>query len=379
MNITFLLGNGFDIGLGLKTGYENFYNEYSQTQATDNENINSFKTMLGNRDADDQKKIIDWSDFEKAFGQHSSDFTIGEKMDYIERFEDFVANFNIYLENEEKRIDFSNTDLIAKTMNTAVTTYYHIRTADREAVQSIYTSADRNRTYNFISFNYTKSVDECTRILKQHLKSDNSRDVGKVLHIHGFVEENMIMGVNDASQITNEVFANDEDVVREIVKPQQNSDVRANYEKQVIDTINSSNIICVYGMSIGETDKKWWSHIAQWLSKSEKRALVILKYDKKYNKRFPFVQNRFIDSVTNKFLELSEQPQDLQSAIRSRVFVGMNHNVFSMSICKKAKKEAALLDNIEAAEKTIMYLNEHGDLVAKASEVAEKAREFAIK
>lgn len=379
MNITFLLGNGFDIGLGLKTGYENFYEEYSQILATDNKNINSFKTILMNRNADDQKKIIDWSDFEKAFGQHSSDFTIEEKMDYIERFEDFVANFNTYLENEEKRVDFSSTDLIAKTMNTAVTTYYHIRTADRESVQNIYTSADHNRTYNFISFNYTKSVDECARILKQHLKPDSSRDVGKVLHIHGFVEENMIMGVNDATQIINEDFAKDEDVVREIVKPQQNSDVRANYEKQVLDTINSSNIICVYGMSIGETDKKWWSHIAQWLSKSEKRALVILKYDKKYNKRFPFVQNRFIDSVTNKFLELSEQTQDVQAVIRSRVFVGMNHNVFSMALCKKTKKEGTLLDSIEAAEKTIMYLNENGNLVTKASEVAEKAKEFAIK
>lgn len=358
MNITFLIGNGFDIGLGLETGYESFYNEYSMIQATDNENIKLFKSMLKDRNLDDRKRIIDWADFEKAFGQHSSDFTIEEKNNYIERFEDFVSNFNIYLENEEKRVEFSNTDLIAKTMNTAVTTYFHIRTADRESVKNIYNSADRNRTYNFISFNYTKSVDECAKILKQHLKSDSSRDVGKVLHIHGFIEENMIMGVNDAAQITNEDFANDEDVVREIVKPQQNSDVRANYEKQVIDTINSSNIICVYGMSIGDTDKKWWSHIAKWLAKSEKRALVILKYDKKYNKRFPFVQNRFIDSVTNKFLESSEQTSDVQSTIRSRVFVGMNHNVFSMSLCNEAKKEGGLLKNID---------------------VTERAKEFAIK
>lgn len=131
-------------------------------------------------------------------------------------------------------------------------------------------------------------------------------------------------------------------------------------------------------ISRGDTDKKWWSHIAQWLANSEKHALVILKYDKKYNKRFPFIQNRFIDSVTNKFLELSEQTQDVQAVIRSRVFVGMNHNVFSMSLCKKTK-EATLLDSIEAAEKTIMYLNENGNIVAKASEVSDKAKEFAIK
>ncbi len=342
MNITFLLGNGFDIGLGLETGYESFYDEYSVIQPTDNENISLFKSMLKDRNADDNKKIIDWSDFEKAFGQHSSDFTIEEKSEYIERFEDFVSNFNRYLESEEKHLDFSNAALIAKTMKAAVTTYFHIRTADREAVQAIYNSADSTRCYNFISFNYTKSVDECAQILKKHLSSDGSRDVGKILHIHGFVEENMIMGVNDASQIINEDFANDENVVREIVKPRQNSDVRANYEKQVIATIDASNIICVYGMSIGETDKKWWSYIARWLSKSDNHALVILKYDKKYDKRLPFKQNNFIDSVTDKFLELSEQTEKVKSKIRSRVFVGMNHNVFEMPLRKKPNEDEHL-------------------------------------
>lgn len=339
MNITFLIGNGFDLGLGLKTGYESFYDEYSVAQTTDNLNIDIFKTTLKNRNLNEKEKIIDWADFEKAFGQYSLKFVIGEQNKYIECFEDFVSKFNEYLENEEKRLDFSNAGLIAKAMNTAVTTYFYIRTADREAIQAIYNSADSKRNYNFISFNYTKSVDECARILKQYLNSDSSRSVGEILHIHGYVEENMIMGVNDPSQISNEDFANDEDVVREIVKPRQNSDVRANYEKQVINTINASNIICVYGMSIGETDKKWWGHIAQWLSKSDKRALVILKYDKKYNKKFPFVQNKFIDSVTNRFLELSESSKEVQANIRSRVFVGMNHNVFSMPICKEKEKE----------------------------------------
>ena len=269
--------------------------------------------------------------------------------------------------------------LIAKTMNAAVTTYFHIRTADRESVQAIYNSADSKRNYNFISFNYTKSVDECARILKKHLSSDSSRDVGKILHIHGFVEENMIMGVNDASQITNEDFANDEDVVREIVKPQQNSDVRANYEQQVINTINESNIICVYGMSIGETDKKWWAYIAQWLSKSDKHALVILKYDKKYNKRFPFVQNRFIDSVMNKFLELSDQTEEVKTKIRSRVFVGMNHNVFGMALCKRAKKDEHLSEQADSIEKALKYTSNNGEVIAKAFEVAEKATELAVK
>ena len=339
MNITFLMGNGFDIGLGLETSYESFYNRYCQSLSTDNENIKAFKETLRKRKLDEEKKIVDWSDFEKAIGKHSAAFTIEQKHSYIERFENFVMRFNTYLEAEEEHVDFSNAELITKTMHTAVSSYFHIRQADREAIQSIYNSADNRRVYNFISFNYTKTVDECARMLKQQLKSDNSRDVGKILHIHGFIEENMIMGVNDITQIANEVFANDEEIVREIVKPRQNADVRANYEKQVIDTINTSNIICVYGMSIGETDKKWWQQIAEWLSKNSKRALVILKHDKQYNKKFPFTQNRFIDPVIDKFLEMSEMPENIQANIRSQIFVGMNHDVFEMYLRKKTVRE----------------------------------------
>ena len=140
MNITFMLGNGFDIGIGLKTGYESFYKEYCKVTGKENTNITEFKKMLSKRQEDEVKKVIDWADFEKAFGQHSVDFTIEEKREYIERFEDFVATFNEYLEDEEKWADFSQKDNIGRTMKNAVTTYFQIRTEDRDAVQSVYNS-----------------------------------------------------------------------------------------------------------------------------------------------------------------------------------------------------------------------------------------------
>ena len=95
------------------------------------------------------------------------------------------------------------------------------------------------------------------------------------------------------------------------------------------------------------------------------KPTTILKYDKKYNKRFPFEQNRFIDSVTNKFLKLSEQTEDIQTKIRSRVFVGMNHNIFEMSLCEKTKIYEHSLEQNES--------------MGKASEVSEKATQLAFK
>ena len=332
MNITFLLGNGFDLGLGLNTGYESFYKKYSQILGTEKDYIVTFKVLLMTKDSDNQQKIIDWADFEKAFGEFSIFHSLKDKQKYIDCFEDFVINFNAYLMDEEKRVDYSNAANISNIMNTAVNTYYHIRPEDKDIIQSIYNSADSYRKFNFISFNYTRTVDECAKILKNHLRSYSSQDVGDVIHIHGYLEENMIMGVNDASQIINEELAKDKGIIREIVKPQQNSDMRTNYEKQVMSVIDSSRIICIYGMSIGETDKKWWSYIAKWLAQNDKRALIILKYDQKFDKRFPFNHNKFIDDITEKFLTLSDQSKEIQTKIRSQIFVGMNRNVFSMNL-----------------------------------------------
>ena len=120
MNITFLLGNGFDIGVGLPTRYEDFYQEYCESLEGDPENIRLFKEMLKKRNEDEVKRIIDWADFEKAFGEHSNDPDIKDKQAYLGRFEDFVENFNVYLENVESCVDYSDADAIAKTMDTAV-------------------------------------------------------------------------------------------------------------------------------------------------------------------------------------------------------------------------------------------------------------------
>lgn len=334
MNITFLLGNGFDIGLKLKTGYKCFYEKYCVVTGKESENILDFKEMLSTHQKDEKKRVSDWSDFEKAFGEHSKDFSIEEKKKYIERFEDFVSSFNSYIESEEKKASFSQTQKIADIMLRGVTTYFHVREQDRILIQNLYNSIPGRRIYNFISFNYTRSVDQCAYILKNAVRFDNNREVGKVLHIHGYIDENMIMGVNDPSQIKNPDFAKDEEVIREIVKPIQNAMIRANYEGQVINCISTSDIICVYGMSIGETDKKWWEIISKWLAESQRHVLVILKHDSSYNKRFPFSHQRAYDEVYHRFLTLSGQTEEIQKRIKSQIYVGMNNDVFEMDIRK---------------------------------------------
>ena len=333
MDITFLIGNGFDIGIGLRTRYEDFYQKYCCINANDSENIKAFKEMLKHREDDKNKKIIDWADFELAFGKHSEDFLIEEKDKYLERFEDFVSAFNAYLEEEENNINYSEE--VGLMMKNAVTTYFYIREADKIAMQGLYNRYNDKRRYNFISFNYTRSVDNCVKLLADELKKDNNRLVGSIEHIHGYIDANMIMGVNDPTQITNPDFANDVDVVEELVKPQQNSDARTGYENKVASLINNSHVICIYGMSIGATDKKWWNLISRWLAGNSVRKLVILKYVKKYNPRFTYLQRKITNSIINDFLLYSDLPENKKEEIKKNIYIGANHNVFEMNLRRK--------------------------------------------
>lgn len=333
LNITFLIGNGFDIGLGLKTRYKDFYKYYCKPYKGDSENIKNFKETLIEWQSNNSTELIDWADFECAFGKHSNDFNISEKEDYLERFEDFVIKFNAYIEEQQKRVDYSKAEEIGKKMYKGVTEYFMNRKDDIKVIEKVYGTNSSARKYNFISFNYTNTVDKCADMLRKNLTKDSFRDVGDVLHIHGYIEKNMIIGVDNPSQILNPDFANDTDIVEEIVKPRQNANSRENYENDVIPVINKSNIICVYGMSLGDTDKKWWNIISKWLSQDSNHVLVIMNYDEDYDSRFIFNFRKFDNSVRDRFLSYSDLSDEIKGKISKRIFVGMNNNVFEIRLC----------------------------------------------
>ncbi len=61
MNILFLIGNGFDINIGLKSKYIDFYKYYNSIKS-DNEIITALKESLSINDEN-------WSDLETALGE----------------------------------------------------------------------------------------------------------------------------------------------------------------------------------------------------------------------------------------------------------------------------------------------------------------------
>ena len=91
----------------------------------------------------------------------------------------------------------------------------------------------------------------------------------------------MVFGVNDDTQISkNEVFdCENGDLYKDLlIKQRANAAYLENTDARAARILNESQIIYIYGMSIGETDKLWWERICVWLASDPEHHLIFQKY-----------------------------------------------------------------------------------------------------
>ncbi|MPM68475.1 hypothetical protein SDC9_115408 [bioreactor metagenome] len=107
----------------------------------------------------------------------------------------------------------------------------------------------------------------------------------EVLHIHGKINSSPIMmGVNDYSQISNQrLLKANRRCERALIKPLSSPSYYPERKLELIDIIDESSIICIYGMSLGRTDDNWWREIALWLLRGRKNHLIIFAWDPNCN------------------------------------------------------------------------------------------------
>lgn len=98
------------------------------------------------------------------------------------------------------------------------------------------------------------------------------------IHIHGNVNS-IILGLNDESQIKNESLQSNSELTSCIIKKNVNDALGELRIESVKQTMEKSKYICVFGMSIGDTDNMWWVSIIEWLLNDDTRKLVLFVYD----------------------------------------------------------------------------------------------------
>ena len=284
MDITFLIGNGFDRNLGLNTTYSDFTAHYKKLETND-ETLKKFR-----KDIDENKEL--WADAEIAIGKYTQNFEQGEAAAYSKCHSDFCKELALYLKEQEKRIDYKNaTDIINKAFSNINKIIQNFPTQERTVLNNLYNHRKSEAiNFNFICFNYTSTLDNCITIAKKTQATLGSHKVGnqvinhaidQLCHVHGTVDKEMVFGVNDDSQIAKpEIFdcENGDLYKNTVIKVQTNASYLENTDTKAFQIIQNSHLVYVYGMSVGDTDKLWWIRLCSWLIASTDRHLILHTY-----------------------------------------------------------------------------------------------------
>lgn len=272
MQITFLIGNGFDLACGLKSSYPNVYEKYIKEESK-TEAIKKFKEDLIKEKT--KEKWGNWSNFEIGMAEYAKSFN--DEKEFIGCVSDFKAFLKKHLIEEQQKF-FADYENVKKYYGTGIMQYI------REGVYNFYTGLTKkierkieecgdatSWSYKFINFNYTG-------VLKKVI-FENVASKTEILNIHGdLINQDVILGVDNVEQIKSN-FNISKKGKRVFVKPYLNDENDPNKVEKVKDIIKTSSYICLFGISLGDSDLTWKNEIVSWLKENENHHLFIFDYN----------------------------------------------------------------------------------------------------
>ena len=213
MHNVFIIGNGFDLSLGLNTSYRDFVTSDQFMQ----------NVGVGNELFDYLKKVNDdsnWIDIEKELVNYS----VQTKDDY-----GFLKEYKKLCDELKSYIKSINLEFIDKSS---------------EAFK-LFSDSDLGNDFIIINFNYTDSV---AYILKSIGYGDEIED--NIIHVHGSAEiDSIIFGVDDSSNINDE----------HSFLYKSTSSICSGQD--CINVLNNFKKLHVFGHSLGESDHMYFDFL----------------------------------------------------------------------------------------------------------------------
>ena len=183
-----------------------------------------------------------------------------------------------------------------------------------------------------ITLNYTRSIEKILETDKPNFQIGTHSgpyqiNLKRIEHLHGYIDERMIMGVDDISQIKNESFHDVQEITEAMVKPNCNLASRATIDNICANQIDSADLICIFGCSLGDTDNSWWKLIGRQLKKGIK--LLIFTRGNEISKRRPYKRLTRVQEIKKYFLGKTDLTDSEKESLSINVFIALNTDMFS--------------------------------------------------
>lgn len=271
MNILHIIGNGLDIAHHLKTSYQEFFQHYLAIQTKDID-IASMKTDI------EKNRYKTWSDLEIGLGLYSG--KCSSKEVFLKCLADMKSNLKEYLELEAVKIKMYEAASLKGLYDFDNLFEPEPKARYRAFVRDY---GDAQISVDIVTLNYTNTLEAITGYKGTPFSLTAMDDLNSIIHLHGTLDNMMVMGVNDASQIANTSISADLDVIEEFIKPEYNDACMNDKNSTCRELINDADIIVLYGSSLGQSDDKWWKIIGKRMNGLNHPLLIYLPFDARKN------------------------------------------------------------------------------------------------
>ena len=338
MNITFLIGNGFDLNLKLNTRYSNFYKYYIE---------NDPKDLLSKSIKDDYEI---WSDLEVGLGEFLKNIDENQIDEFLDSKSTLERMLSEYLTLQDQRISLKDEKAIAEEFKKKILNFFSdFNSLDKDHYHQVVGATKETINYNFITFNYTSVLDKIVAAAQNHCKPFGNHSAGGagyndtiVLphHIHGKLTEDLILGLDNAEQILNDKLKTNPKLTNYIIKSVVNTALGEKKIEKARDIINKSKFICLFGLSIGDTDGMWWSYIIEWLKKSNDNRLVLFINKNTSVQLSGQEKIRFRDLNREMMLECSNcNVSETMKIVQDKIIIVPNSKIFNFENITLEDKE----------------------------------------
>lgn len=324
MNILYIFGNGFDKALGMATSYPEFY-DYLKDK------VNGGSVLLQEMQKEITRDTELWADMELGLGKFTSITNNIEEFDAF--YFELSEHLRDYLKYENDKFT-PTTPLKIKVKEDLTNIRKYIENLDKARFDDFLKPYDNSyKEINVITLNYTNSFEKIFNIATNGNNIGlNNAQLRQIIHLHGQLDNSIILGVDNESQIANEEFRKIEDIKDCLVKMQSNQAMKETRHIVCKNLIDNAHLIVLFGVSLGDTDACWWKYIGKNLEKRKNLAIIQHLYAPE---EVPPTQLQKRGRLERKHQQLILQKLAIEEGnrtdeIKNKLFFTLNKSIFKL-------------------------------------------------
>lgn len=293
VNITYMIGNGFDIALGLKTQYSDFMKHYCALDKHDNPVLARFQDVIRK----DNCNL--WSCAEEAFGK--LDWSGFDGVNTVKTFHeclvDFENEFDAYLLKQWKRFSLPDGAKGLDASKQLLDRMLHLDRfmGSRFAQEYRQLALQQGIRVRIIVFNYTDIIEQIWDSISARQNSefhvsdviyDNKKmsvEIARPCFVHGVLSRSRhLFGVDRIDQVKDVTIRAECEKSGTLIKPYMDIDSGLGFDETANAFIESSDTIVTFGLSFGLSDRVWWERLYQHVLGRGRRLIICPYYNEKH-------------------------------------------------------------------------------------------------